>query len=374
MDAKQKEVTVYQDHKNWWRDNRYQFMSDFNRNNDIRSYGEARSGNKYYHLLQYDNTNSYNLLNEKSIADYVNNRFDDHKAGDKIRVFTNTVASQPCCFNLFAPLADENYLKLANQLFSYLLKKKVTISKIQIEFTPELEESIGDQSIYGGTDSDVAVFYKDEANISGVILIEFKYIENEFSVCSSYREKNGSTKDGVIKQNIRPLCAVNFYDNLIRTNIHSVLKPVNPDCGYLKYDNWQLTRNSSAFDNDKILKKDICPFRFSLNQIWRNMLLAEKVATTRGLDEFQFWVISPKENTFLWKNHGEEIVNELTDILSNKGLEVFRSVELDKEVISILEQLTSDDWSKEWLRKFRIKYLTKTGETDFIKVTKKGRL
>ena len=69
------------------------------------------------------------------------------------------------------------------------LEKTVDIEDIIIEFTPSQDESIGDQSKFGGTDADIAIFYNDSESKKGVILIEFKYIENEFSICTSYKNK-----------------------------------------------------------------------------------------------------------------------------------------------------------------------------------------
>ena len=114
------------------------------------------------------------------------------------------------------------------------------------------------------------------------------------------------------------------------------------------------------FDKVKIQNQNYCPFRFSLNQLWRNMLLAEKVAEVRELDELHFWVISPKENTFLWQNKGQNNETAFREILTSKGNEKFKSLELDKHFISKIENYANDKWSKDWLRKFREKYLTKT--------------
>ena len=113
----------------------------------------------------------HNFLNEPSILSEVEKRFEHHKAGDLNRVLTNTLSSQACCFNLFVPLKLD--LLLASQLFSILLGKVINIEHIEIEFTPKqinslkdfeliVDESIGDQSTLGGTDADVAVFYKSE--------------------------------------------------------------------------------------------------------------------------------------------------------------------------------------------------------------------
>jgi hypothetical protein len=129
-----------------------------------------------------------------AIADAVAARFDSHKAGDRARAETNTVASQPCCFNLFVPLAQD--LLLASAVFSALVGAPVVLDHIEIEFTPnrlvellgyelgDRDESLGDQNGSGGTDADVAVFYRAGAE-RGVLLIEFKYIEAEFSTCGS---------------------------------------------------------------------------------------------------------------------------------------------------------------------------------------------
>lgn len=342
------EITTYQEGINNWRDNRYSFMSEMNIKAGITNFGKTKNGNKYKHLIQLDKKNNYNFLGEEEILRQVLERFDNGKAGDLVRVLTNTLASQACCFNLFSPLKISKYNFLADKIFSNLLNKKVSISNIEIEFTPNKSESIGDQSTFAGTDADVGVFYNYE-NKKGVILIEFKYIENEFSVCSSYKRKN-----------IKELCNENYYNSMISNNLISENHLNKFDCGYLKYENWQLTNKSNVFDNVKIQSQNYCPFRFSLNQLWRNMLLAEKVAEVRELDEFHFWVISPKENTFLWENRKQNNEIAFREILTNKGNERFKSLELDKDFISILENYTNDKWSKEWLRKFREKYLTQT--------------
>ncbi len=354
-------IETYKEGINKWRDNRYSSMSKMNVDAGINSFGKAKkNGKPYKHIIQLDKTNSYNFLGEQEILRQVLERFDNGKAGDLPRILTNTVASQACCFNLFAPLKIPKYNFLANKIFSNLLNKEVTVSKIDIEFTPSKNESIGDQSKLAGTDADVAVIYS-EGKRKGIILIEFKYIENEFSTCSSYKRKNGKKVLRIngkgVQKNIRTFCNNNFYTSMILSNLNSDSK--NFDCGYLKYENWQLTNNSSVFDIDKIQHQNICPFRFSLNQLWRNMLLAEKVAKVKEYDEFHFWVISPKENTYLWNSHKQNNEKAFREILTKKGNEAFRSLELDKDFISILESKVIDKWSNDWLVKFRNKYLKK---------------
>ncbi len=176
--------------------------------------------------------NLFNFLGEAEILKEVITRFST-KAGDKPRILTNTVASQTCCFNLFAPL--KNRLNLSSNLFQILLNKdNLKVTSIEIEFTPkkdlDYDETIGDQSPIGGTDADVAVFYDYDENKKGILLVEFKYIESEFSFCSSYRTKNGKEKKGVLTKNIRPQCDDKaFYRVLIEPNLD--LTQNNFDCG-----------------------------------------------------------------------------------------------------------------------------------------------
>ena len=49
--------------------------------------------------------------------------------------------------------------------------------------------------------------------------------------------------------------------------INSVKDKTNPDCGYVRYENWDLTKSSSVFNFERIKKPGSCPFRFSLRAI-----------------------------------------------------------------------------------------------------------
>lgn len=344
---------------NQWQRNRYEYMSEFNILFCIQEFGTAPIGKQqYYHLLTL-NDQLHNFLGEPVILEAVEVRFGHHKAGDIDRVMTNTVASQPCCFNLFVPLTKQP--EIAGAFFSKLFGKPVTVEHIEIEFTPnslkdlkgfELtgDESLGDQAANRGTDADVTVFYTSEGR-KGVILIEFKYIESEFSQCGSYKSES--------KKELRKICDKNgFYKTLIEPNL--LKKSGKFDCGYLKYNNWQLTKDSKVFDNKAIENRGGCPFRFSGQQLWRNLLLAENVAMSRNLDEFSFWVLSPAENTFLWKENGKRVEEELRNVLTPFGNSIFRRLELDRDFFQVLKPLINEEWMKKWAGKFEERYLTGT--------------
>lgn len=329
---------------------KYRKLSEFNFSRGIKEFGKSKGANgqegeHYAHLLTLADKEK-NFLSAEIFND-VQERFLT-KAGDLNRVMTNTLASQTCCFNLFSPLKKNKVI--ASDLFSRFMGKTIGVEEIIIEFTPGKDESLGDQGANQGTDADVAIFYSYEKNKRGVLLIEFKYIEGEFSYCGSYKSKSKRA------QLHRTCNSTTFYSELIKSNIEGHENLINPLCGYLKYQNWKLTALSKAFNFKKIVSGMYCPFRFSLQQLWRNMLLAERVCEVRGLHEFNFWVISPSENIYLWNNSNERVEENFRDILSEFGNETFRSITLE-EFVDALEQLASQEDVRVIIRKFRERYL-----------------
>lgn len=325
-------------------------MSAYLETKGVLSFGQSANGNAFKHLLTEEQS-EYNFIT-KEIYLATLNRFNDHKAGDLKRILTNTAASQPYCFNLIIYL--QQHLELANKLFSVLLNKQVKVIHIEPEFTPNtcvniegfersIDESIGDQVGKKGTDADIAVFYNYQNNKKGLILIEFKFIEAEFSTCSSYREKS----------QIKPICdSHEYFELLVEQKKVDSLK--NYLCGYNKYLNWQLTKESMVLDIKTINSSSHCPFRFGLNQLWRNMILAERVASTRNCDEFGFWVFSPSENDkYLWRNG--EIESQFRAILTEQGNECFRKVHLDS-IFEILHEIVSEENDRYWLNKMEERY------------------
>lgn len=333
----------YYNKGNKWQKNRYRYMSDFFLKKGIKDFEHAPAGSdRYFHLLP-EKHSLLNFLEDEIILNAVLKRF-EKKAGDRHRVLTNTVASQACCFNLFVPLQFN--LSEASRVFSKLLKKSVEVNEIIIEFTPKREESLGDQSEKAGTDSDVAIFYT-ASDKKGVILIEFKYIEDEFSRCTTYKN---NTKKVNEYTTLRKICDQSgFFAKVSNESL----------CGYLKYENWLLSSKSEAFDYEKIVNRNACPFRFSMQQLWRNMLLAEKVKKSRNLDEFHFWVISPFENTYLWNNFNEEVYTSFTNLLAPSGRRAFRKINLH-DFFDLINHGTDDTWFNTCMRKFEEKYLTDT--------------
>jgi len=347
---------------NPWEKKVYRHMADYLQKKGIQKFGATSEGNQYKHWLTEDEAHHNFItpdIHKGTLA-----RFDNHKAGDLKRILTNTAASQPFCFNLIIFL--QHHSALADKLFSKLLNKQVKVIHLEPEFTPNgcnsvigfertRDESIGDQGNNRGTDSDIAVFYTYDNEKKGLLLIEFKFIEPEFSVCSSYvgskKKKNETpveTKQRKIRNEERQaICSSNnFYVKMVEAK--SLL------CGYNKYFNWDLTSKSKVIDGEKVKSISACPFRFGLNQLWRNMILAEQVALSRNCDEYGFWVFSPSENDkYLWKDGATELY--FREILTQLGNDHFKKIHLEN-IFDILHDIVSDEQENNWLKNMETKY------------------
>jgi hypothetical protein len=342
---------------NDWQKKVYLHMANFLQRKGVLKFGTTSKGNIYKHWLTEEDAHVNFITPEIHKGTLA--RFDNHKAGDIKRILTNTAASQPFCFNLIVFL--QQHLALADKLFSKLLDKEVKIVHLEPEFTPNkcnsiigftrtTDESIGDQSNKLGTDSDIAVFYTYGENRKGVLLIEFKFIEPNFSVCTSYKgsTKNETPQSIKRKEDRRAICnANNFYEEMVEAK--------NPLCGYNKYFNWDLTSKSKVIDAEKVKSMVTCPFRYGLNQLWRNMILAEQVAFSRHCDEFGFWVFSPKENdSYLWKKGETE--KQFREILTQQGNEHFKKVHLENIFDYLHEPVSGEQEKKTWLTNMETKY------------------
>jgi len=355
------EPKIY-DTGNPWEKKVYRHMADFLQSKGVQEFGSTSEGNQYKHWLTEEKAH-INFITP-DIYNGTLARLDKHKVGDPKRLLTNTAASQPFCFNLIIFL--QQHPELANKLFSKLLDNQVKVNHLEPEFTPNecnsimgfertSDESIGDQGYNRGTDSDIAVFYTYDNGKKGVLLIEFKFIEPEFSVCSSYsgskRKKNetsGETEQRINRNKERQsTCnSQSFYVEFVEAK--------SSKCGYNKYSNWGLTSKSKVIDGEKVKSLPACPFRFGLNQLWRNMLLAEQVAQARSCDEFGFWVFSPRENNnYLWKNGTTE--RQFREILTQQGNDHFKKIHLE-HIFDILQDTVSDEQENLWLTNMEAKY------------------
>jgi hypothetical protein len=197
------------------------------------------------------------------------------------RTFQNMLSSQAMCFNLFAPLADD--LDLAAAVLAPVLPGLVSVASITIEHTPAVDV-FGDQIGRGGVDCDVLV----EATFGdglGVVVIETKFVEEDFSTCGFRRPGRVSRGQVVCAQDVpvhhdRNACAYQArkgYGYWNRTDEHRTLAPL-------------------AWPG--------CPFGGPLWQLWVNHTLAHDEASRRGAGRAKLLVCAPGDNEALLRGGG----------------------------------------------------------------------
>ena len=261
----------------------------------------------------------------------VKSRKDKGKGINLYRTLGNLLSSQAMCFNLFVPL--KNNLPLATRVFRYFIPNLDFITDIEIEKTP-CNELLNDQSKFGGVDSDVYIKYLLQNGEQGVLLIETKYVEKEFSVCGHRKNKKFS---------------IQCPDNTIVKN--------PSDCTYKHRDNnkfkyWDRTFECDAFDLDKLTSMK-CPFGDSKWQLWVNQVLASQLNKEQNKESinYKFVVLAPEKNKELISNN---IINEFQNLLKRK--EVFEFVTIERIIEIIESEIKEDDLSK-WVDEFKKKYL-----------------
>jgi len=116
---------------------------------------------------------------------------------------------------------------------------------------------LGDKSAWAGTDSDIAIAYRNHQGELCLWLIEHKLTEREFTDCGGF------------KSNGREVC----HD--CNKNFAELVE--NPSVCYYhdvrRFNYWRITeRHRNLFVNHA--DHASCPFRGGMNQLWRNQLLA----------------------------------------------------------------------------------------------------
>jgi len=113
-----------------------------------------------------------------------------------------------------------------------------------------------DKSSKAGTDSDIAIAYRNKSDELCLWLIEHKLTEEEFSTCGGFKSNGREACHD---------CARNFgqiIDDKSSCYQHAVR--------HFKY--WEITEANRAFFANPPTEAG-CPFQGGMNQLWRNQLL-----------------------------------------------------------------------------------------------------
>lgn len=205
--------------------------------------------------------------------------------------FDHLNSSQAACFNLFVPLSLDK--KLSNEAFTGLIPEFKELLDIKFEYSDPkdyLNERKGrnDNKRNIGTDSDIAIFYLNIEDEKCLCLLEHKLSEKEFTNCNAVKSKNNHNKD--------------------KCNDFSQIWSNAENCYYQsgkKYNYWGLTADKNSFFDVNLLSKHlgICPFKGSLQQLWRNMLMVQAIENDpeNEIKKTYFGVIYHAENEKLFK-------------------------------------------------------------------------
>jgi hypothetical protein len=193
---------------------------------------------------------------------------------------------------------------------------------------------LGDKSARRGTDSDIAIAYRNSAGELCLWLIEHKLTEKEFTPCSGPKSKD--------RDKARHRCTSTFAETL--QNKHTCF---HHDYGKRKY--WDITEsNRTLFVNHA--KHAECPFQGGMNQLWRNQLLALAMEQSeeQPYKHAAFSVVKHPAN-----EHLNASLSAFADLVDHSPkFSVFTSA----DVLQAAEAL-QDDALTEWAKWYRALYM-----------------
>lgn len=143
---------------------------------------------------------------------------------------------------------------------------------------------LADKSTMAGTDSDIAIAYRNHQGQLCLWLIEHKLTEKEFTQCGGYRSKGRQERHD---------CGKSFAD-LLADPAPCYYHDVRRFCY------WEITRRHHTFfaGSDQ---HHSCPFQNGMNQLWRNQLLGMAIEEDPAypFEQVSFSVVYHPENTAL---------------------------------------------------------------------------
>lgn len=223
-----------------------------------------------------------------------------HRKKNKFRIhrhFYHMASSQAANVNLFLPILHhpnvDQVLGRIKPDFSSLAKDQLD-NGYCIEFWGGNFEGmdigsgnaglLGDKAATSGTDSDMAIAYRDRDGELCLWLIEHKLTEDDFTTCGGFRSR------GRQSQHDCDMCFSDIVKDKKLCYYHDVRK----------FNYWKLTEAYQAFFSNHTSYPS-CPFRGGMNQLWRNQLLALAIEqdSEQPYKRVTFSVVKHPANTYL---------------------------------------------------------------------------
>ena len=249
----------------------------------------------------------------------------------------HVASSQTACINLFVPILESEYadeiLKASGVVpegFDHIDREQLRNGYCFEYWESSLKGSkglLGDHTPQAGTDSDVAISYRNKNNELCLWLIEHKLTEREFTTCGGYRSKGISESE---KKNCKSCGIKELLGNHNKCYYHK-------HCGYYY---WRIMDDIASFFCGNYVGRG-CPFKGGMNQLWRNQMLALELEKRGVFKEVYFSVVSHPDNCFLDKTMNE--FRELTN--HSPKFYYFKSNSLVDKAVAYLP-----DWSN-WYKK-----------------------
>ena len=227
-----------------------------------------------------------------------------------IQASAHIASSQTACLNLFIPVLESEHadsiLKASGIVpagFDHIERDALRKGYCFEYWESTLEGSkglLGDHSPYAGTDSDVAIAYRNVKGELCLWLIEHKLTERYFTRCGAFSSK-GISKD---EKGLCKTCGLNII--LANPNICYYHK----HCGYNYWNIMNMSHGKRFFHGES--KGKGCPFRGGMNQLWRNQLLALELERRGVYKEVFFSVAKHPYNIFL-----DESIKEYKELIKD---------------------------------------------------------
>lgn len=248
--------------------------------------------------------------------------------------YTHVASSQTACLNLFIPVLEstkaDDILKASMAMpsdFDYIERKEL-FHGYRFEFWDDTDETkkglLKDHSRLAGTDSDVAIAYRNTSGELCLWLIEHKLTEKDFTNCGGYKSRNNTSAN-------KELC-INCNLTDLLTNHHICYYDRGPHYNY-----WEImsTKNAQNLFSG-IYNGKGCPFLGGMNQLWRNQMLALALENQvpNKYKKVYFSVVHHPANHFLDKSMNEykQLVNNSPKFSSFTTEKIINAASIDKSL------------------------------------------
>ncbi len=296
---------------------------------------KIRAGDWGHFLTQEDADLGKNFVNEAAYQAAIKRKESGKGVAD--RTFYNMLSSQAMCFNIF--ILFDLHKDIAAKVLSQFFPSLKSVIEIEIEHTPD-NDIFRDQSGRGGVDCDVLLRGKMANDRPIIIILETKFVEQEFSICGfrkSEREKHNQI-----------MC----LDDIC-------LREKSDSCLYVSkknYKYWDRSRKYNILKSNALPDRG-CPFAGPLWQLWVNFTLAHSEANSYNNSEAYFGIIAPQGNKrLLGDDQSPKIIDEFKLLLQKPQNVVY--IDSDQLILSMKDCVSQNKPElSEWADKLIARYI-----------------